>query len=507
MAEQDSQTPVVDTPEADAKPALEQTVTVSDSGPARKSVSVDIPESRVLAKIEERFDSLQNEAAVPGFRVGRAPLKLLEKRFGQAVRDEVKGQLISESYQAAIESEKLDVIGEPDVKDYDKIELPDSGGMSFSFEVEVAPQFELPELEGLELQKPKLEVTDESVTEELTKLQQRFGRMSEVPEEAVAADDYVTADVRVLKGTDAADDAEEILHQPGTYVWVAGESRQFKGHVAGIVVDDLGRQLAGKKVGDVLRINLTGPGGHEDDRIKDQPLTIVLRVDMIQRVQPAKLEELAEMNGMESAEDVTKYVREMLEKQRDREQQSTLREQVCDYLVENIEMDLPEGLSSRQTSRVLQRQAMDLAYRGVPQDEIEQRIAELRAGSAQQAQRGLKLFFILDKVGEKLGIEVSENEVNAQIAALAMQQNRRPEKLRQDMMRSGQVEQLFHQVLEQKALDQIISKATVIEVDEMPSSDAAEEEGGKKKRRTPTKKRSSKKKSDAGEGSDGGDAE
>ena len=234
MADADTQATADPTEE---ETAPDQTVTVADAGPARKAVTVEIPEDRITAKIGERYTMLKDEAAVPGFRAGRAPMKLLERRFGGAVRDEVKGQLIGESYQAAIESEGLDVIGEPDVKDYESIELPESGSLTFTFEVEVAPEFELPDFEGIELEKPKVEITDERVNEELSNLQQRFGRMTEVPDAAIEADDYAQADVRILAGEDAADDAEEIQHQPDAYVLVAGKSRDFKGHVLGIVVD------------------------------------------------------------------------------------------------------------------------------------------------------------------------------------------------------------------------------------------------------------------------------
>jgi len=500
MAEQGAQAGVAE-PQEDEK--IEQKVTVTDAGPAAKSVTVEIPEDRVSAKIEDRFGMLQGEATVPGFRIGRAPMKLLERRFGKAVRDEVKGQLISESYQAAVESEALDVIGEPDIKDFEQIELPESGPMAFTFEVEVAPDFELPNLEGIELSRPKSAVGDERVEKELEALRQRFGSMTEVVDGKIAADDYAQADVRVLAGKDAADDAEEIQHQPGAYVWVPGDSREFKGHVVGIVVNDLGKQLTGKQVGDEVRISMTGPSGHENEKIKDQPITLVLRIEMIQRVKPAELDDLAAQFGVESGEEVKTRIREMLEARVAQEQQTALRDQVCDYLAENVEMDLPKGLSSRQTARVLQRQAMNLAYQGVPEQEIEQRLAELRAGSEEQAARGLKLFFLLDKAAEHFNVDVSEAEVNAQVAQIAMQQQRRPEKLRQEMARSGQIEQLYHQVLEQKMLDKIIESAKVTETEPEADEEAKSEakstkkksaKGGSVEKKSTKKKSSSKKK-------------
>ena len=111
-----------DTPAAEKKDEkLEQTVTIDDIGPARKKITIEIPQSRIEDAIGDSYERLRDDAVVPGFRRGRTPQRLIEKRFGTAVRDDVRGQIISESYSQAIEEEDIRVIGEPDVKDFDDI--------------------------------------------------------------------------------------------------------------------------------------------------------------------------------------------------------------------------------------------------------------------------------------------------------------------------------------------------------------------------------------------------
>lgn len=458
------------------EPRLEQKVTVEDAGPARKSLTIEIPAERIAKKIEESFGKLKADAVLPGFRRGRAPQRLIEKRFGSSIRDEVRGQILSESYGQAIEDEKLDVIGEPEVKDIDKIQLPESGPLTIKVEVEVSPKVEMPPLEGIEIKKPKLEVTDAMVTGEIERLRERYGKMVEAPEANVAAEDFVQADVRVLAGADvnpADEKAEEISHQGGVYIHVSGESRQFKGHVVGIIVDDLGKRMAGKKPGETVVISMNGPATHENDKIKDKPVTIVIRIDKVERLEPAALETLPAQLGLESVEQLKERVKQMIESRRDREQQTAMHKQVADYLLEKVDLTLPEGLTGRQSARVLQRQAMEMMYQGVPEREIESRIAELRASSEEDARKQLKLFFILDQAAKDLSVDVAENEVNGRIAMLAMQQNRRPEKLRQQLQRSGEIESLYLQIREQKTLDAIIAKAKVVEGD-LPAEEAKE---------------------------------
>ncbi len=467
----------------------EQKVTVADAGPARKSLTIEIPADRIKSKIESSFSRLQNDAVVPGFRRGRAPQRLLERRFGSSIREDVRGQLLSESYTQAVEDEKLDVIGEPEIKDIDQIKLPEDGPLVYTVEVEVSPSVELPSLEGLAVNKVKKDVTDEQITGEIDRFCERYGKMVDVPDAKVSENDFIQANVRILAGEDAKDDGEEISHQKGVYVQVAGESRDFKGHVVGIVVDDLGKRLTGKKPGDVVRISMTGPISHENDKVKGKPITIVIHIDKVERLEPASVESIVTQLGVESAEDLRKRVREMLEQRRDREQQSDMHKQIAEHLLEKVTLDLPKGLTDRQSARVLRRQALELSYQGVAENEIESRIADLRQSSEDDARKQLKLFFILDQAAKQLDIDVTENEVNGRIAMLAMQQGRRPEKLRQQMQRSGELEHLFLQIREQKTLDKIIERATVTEVDAPP----AEEKAGAKKEKKAEKKASGKK--------------
>jgi trigger factor len=443
----------------------EQTVTISDVGPARKSLTIELPAERVAKRLEEEFKKLQDDAALPGFRKGRAPMRLLKKRFEGAIRDDLRGQLISESYSQAVEDHKLEVIGDPDVKNFKDIKLPDSGPLTYVVEVEVAPEVALPSLEGIEVIKPKLEVTDEQIAKEIENLRERNGKMDPIEGEGVQIQpkDYVQGHIKIQAGENAGADAELIFEQPGGFILVNGEDLGHRGHIAGIVVEDLGKRAIAQKTGETLVISTKGPEGHENDKIKNQPITITMKLDKVYRVQPASLESIQSSYGVASEEELKKAVRESSDQRNKIQQTSAQHEQVCNYLVEKVELSLPEGLTGRQTSRLLRRKAMDLSYRGTPEKEIEQRIADMRKTSEDEARKQLKLFFIIDQAARKLEIEVSEDEVNNRISFMAWQQGRRPEKLRQEYIRSGEIESLYLQLREQKTLDKILESAKVTE--------------------------------------------
>lgn len=474
MAEQDPNLTSV-TPEsaAEAPAKPEQTVKVEDIGPARKKLSIELPEARIKEKIESTYSQLRNDAVIPGFRRGRAPRRLIERRFGDSIKDDVKGQLLSEAYTQAVEEQGFDVIGEPDIQGIEDITVPESGPLAFEVEVEVAPEVKLPPFEELSVEKPSAEVTDADVDEEIERLRERFGDFAQVDDATIEADDFVVANVHVYAGENAGDDAEVLAHHHDAHIMVPGESRDFRGHVAGIIVEDLGKRLLGKKPGHVETVSMTGPAGHENEKVRNQPITIKIELGKVERLQPAEVSKLVEQMGVENEQELRDRIRQMLEGRKQQEQQTEAHKQISDQLVDKVELELPEGLTSRQTDRVLRRRRLELLYQGKSAEEVEGQIAEMRSGSEEEARRQLKLFFIIDQAAKDLEIEVGEQELNGTIAMMAMQQGRRPEKMRQEMQQRGELEQLYLQIRERKTLDKIMEKAKVTE--------AAGDKGGKKK--------------------------
>ncbi len=442
----------------DAEVALpDPVVTVEDAGPARKRLKIEVPAERVVAKLEDNFGSLREEAQVPGFRQGRTPRKLLEKRFGREVRAEACNQLVGEGYTHAIEKHELRVLGEPEFKELENIKLPDSGSLSFEVEIEVVPEVTLPDLKGFEVKKPLIEVGEDKIDAEVNRFCEMYGRFE--PVDSAKARDYITADVVVRE----AGGSEALAEYPGTQALVPGEERKFKGAVAGILVEDLGKSLDGQKAGAKVVVKAKGPAQHEDEKLRDKDLEIELSLSRIERLTPLKPEQLGEQMGLAGVDELRGQVKERLEGQATITQQQAMAQQIGEALVDQVKMEaLPENLSARQADRALQNRAMELMYRGVQPDEIEQQLAELRASSQEQAQRELKRLFVLDAAARSLEIEVSEAEVNGRIVQIAAQQGKRPERVREELSRNGQIESLFIQVREEKTLGRLLEDAKVV---------------------------------------------
>jgi trigger factor len=160
--------------------------------------------------------------------------------------------------------------------------------------------------------------------------------------------------------------------------------------------------------------------------------------------------------------------------------QEAMRDQIENYLLQNVQMDLPTKLSDRQAERVAQRRALDMMMRGVPRHQVEVDMEQLKGGAKDQAARDLKLFFILQKVASEQNVDVSEGELNGRIALIAAQAGQRPEKVKQEMSGDGSLLNMYVQMREQKAVDKILEGAKIEDVEPEPK-DSTEAKSEKKK--------------------------
>jgi trigger factor len=451
----DESTPPQDTPiepvdesSADDLPAND--VQVEDAGTLKKKVTVKIPSERIDAKRSELFGELQGSAQVPGFRVGHAPRRLIEKRFSKEISDDVRNSLIGESLSSALDDSELKTLGEPDL-DLDAIELPETGPLEFSFEVEVAPEFELPELKGIPVEKPSAEVDDERIDEQLEEIRRSRGHYEAV-EEPVQSGDMVVGSAKI-SGEDI-----ETLERTGLQL------RAAPGQVEGIPLVDLGEKLEGAKPGDTVTLETEVGDAHPNEDWRGKTLTIEITVSQVRRqVLPELNDEFAEQLGFDSVDELRDFARQRMESQVQREAEKAQRDQVCDYLLENTDFELPEGVTARHTHRILQRRYVSMLQMGMPREKIDESMAELQAAAGEQAQRDLRLQFILGKIIEQEGLDATEAELNERIAQMAAYHGRRPERLRQELAADGSLEQIYSAIREDKALDMLLDQAEITE--------------------------------------------
>ena len=204
-------------------------VEITDAGPSLKRLSIEVPAETVAERMAESMDTLIVEATLPGFRKGRVPRKLLERKFGSSMREEAKKQLVASAYSDAVERNGLKVIGEPSSELLEDVTIEEGQPLKFEIEVEVLPEFELPGWDGLKIDKPMFEVTDETIDEEIKKISINDGELEQ--QTTAGKDDYITGHGIM---TDADGDKAFLSWKcegpagkgcSGTFDWTAGTGK------------------------------------------------------------------------------------------------------------------------------------------------------------------------------------------------------------------------------------------------------------------------------------------
>jgi len=548
MAEDEQATETEKTEEK--KDEIKNTVTIEEAGPCRKKVIIEIPEEKIKKATDEQYETLRKEALVPGFRKGRAPRRLLEKRFGKETTEQIKLKLIADASDSAIKDSKLDALRDPDIdfekrplctvesefqadldkstipenlrrefeknnaplsknaavsteqpetewlvtdegksypikkergklNIYESIDLPAEGPMKFDFEVEVRPEFDLPQLEGIPVTRTKLEVTEEQIDREVEQLQKLSGLWTPRTDGATEVDDQIIADA-VLKVEDV--EAEEKLDNISIYV-------RSNGFVGAVPVEKLDELLVGAKVGDTKETSVEVPKTFFREEYRGKKVDVQITVHDIKYLKPAALDEnFLKKLEVEDENQLRERIRDSLQGRLEQQVRSEMTEQIYKYLLDNTDFDLPLNIVAEQSISLLQRQYSNLLMRGMAREQIEEHMEQLQAGSEQQAKEQLKTFFIMDKIADKLDIEVTDEEINGHIAQLAIQQGQRPERMREQMLRDGSLAQFKLQVREQMCIAKLLESAKITEKKAEKKAKKAEKKPAKKTTKKTDKK-------------------
>lgn len=459
----------------------QNTVTIEDVGQCKKKIIVEIPEEKITKVTDEQYETLRKETILPGFRKGRAPRRLLEKRLGKETSEQIKLKLLAEASESALKDNKIDSLNEPDI-DYEQTELPESGPMKFDFEVEVRPEFELPKLEAIEVKRTKLEVTDEQVNKEIEQLQKYSGMWTPSEGGKVEAENQVTADV-IIK----TEGVEEQQKLDNTEIFV-----RKNGFVGAVPVEKLDELLVDARVGEVKKTQVEVPKTYFREQYRGKKVDIEISIKEVKWLRPAELnEDFLKRFGVEDKTQLEEKIRDNLQSRLEAQTRQQMTEQIYRYLLDNTTFDLPLDVVARQSDTLQKRQYVNLLREGLNHQQIEEQMEQLKAASDEQAKEQLKTFFIMEKVAEKLGIEVSEEQINAYIAQLAIQRGQRPERLREAMDREGSLAQFGLQVRDEKCIAKILETAKITGVELKEEAKKA----AKKKARKTSKKTA--KKSDA----------
>jgi len=419
-------------------------ISVENLAPCKKLLRVELDAKAVDEAFESITKDFQKQAALPGFRPGKAPRALVLKKYEVEIKDEVKRKLIGENYRKALEEKKISAISQPDIEE---IQFGRGQNLQFAATIETAPEFQLPEYKGLPVKRETKSVTDEDVERALKLLAQQHMKFETVARELRMGDVAVVNYTGACDGkpiTETAPTAKGLTEQKNFWVDIAPDR-----FIAGFA-----EQLIGAKAGDKRTVNLDFPADFVTKQLQNKKGVFEVEiVEVKEKVPPAVDDELAKKYGAENLEKLRAGVRVDLENELKHTQARAMRGQIIDALLAGANFDLPETAVAHETRNVVYDLVRENSQRGVPRELIEKQKEEIYAAAARGAKERVKLAFLVQRIAEQEKIQVTQEEVLQRVQSLAAAYQIPPDKFIKDLQKRNGVNELYDQIAHEKVLN------------------------------------------------------
>jgi len=436
-------------------------VTLEHLAPCKKLLRVEVETQKVDETFENITKEFQKQAALPGFRPGKAPRDMVVRKFSKDIEDEVKRKLISDFYKQAVDDQKLDVLGYPDIEE---IQFNRGQPLQFAATVETAPQFELPEYKGIPVKRETRSVTEEDITRALDALREPQVTFKTV-ERPVQ-----TGDVAVINYSGKCDGKPIIEIAPTAQgltekqnFWVDVPSKSF--------IPGFAEQLMGAKAGEKRTITVDFPADFVTPQLAGKKGTYEVEVvEVKEKALPTVDEAFAKSYGAENLDKLKEGVRRDLENELKYKQERNTRNQLIRSLLNRVNFELPETSVARETRNVVYDIVQENAKRGVTREVIEKEKEQIYSAATQGAKERVKVAFLLQKIAEKEDIKVSQQEIAARIARLAAAYQISPEKFAKDLQKRNGLIEIYDQIMNEKVMELLEKEAKVEDLAPAPEA-------------------------------------
>jgi trigger factor len=432
---------------------------VTELGPMKRALKIEVPADEVTQQFSRAYLELNRQVQIPGFRPGKAPLAILEKRYAKTVEEDVIRKLVPDFYGRAIKQAGISPVV-VDIPPLDRVKIKRDSPFTFTATVEIKPTIELRDYKSpnpISLQADKRTVAEDQVDRALEVLREQQARLDAAPPGAALAEgDYAIVDLEgfldgvPLEGTKK----EGQLHKVGS-----------KAALLGIEID---AHLIGRQEGDVAEIPQTYPVSHPDQRVAGKTVSFHLIVKGIKQKKLSTLDdEFAKDCGpYTSLHELRDKLRGQMEKALKKDIEDSYKDTLLKRLIDTHHFDLPDTLVERELSTIV-RQKLQARQRGKVTDSLPapdaEELKKIREEHRQEANRRVKAGLILEAIAEKEGLSVSQDDLNNEVTRLATELRVPMADLVKMIQAGGQdsVDELRARILADKALDVVYRQAVI----------------------------------------------
>jgi len=394
-------------------------------------------------------------ARIPGYRPGKAPKQVIERKFRKEIQDELTKALVSKSYREAIEEKQLRVVSLTDVGD---VEFGDDRSMRFKATVVTAPEFELPDYKNIPVQLPDTTVNEADVDAQIERLRDQTADFVDVAARELAMGDFAVLDFTgAIDGvaiSDIVPEASKNLHG-GKKFWLHLAPENF--------LPKFCEQIVGMKPGDTRSVQVEFPAEFPVTEIAGKKADYAVTLNEIkEKVLPAVDDAFAaKIMPEKTLADLRHTIEHNLEHEKEHEIERAKEQQIIRFLHERISFDLPPPLLKNETRRALNELVHRNRERGVPDELLKGKEKELIEGAGSLAANRLKTNFILHRIAETEKVEVTREEIDEAIRTQAAHYNVSVEKMRKELEEHDRINGLAEEILLGKTLDFLKANVSV----------------------------------------------
>lgn len=431
-------------------------VTIENTAPCRKKLRVEVDAQRVAGTRAEIVQEFRKVASIPGFRPGKAPEPMVEKRYAGQIDDELRKRLIPESYREALNEQHLKVVGYPQVE---SVEYQPGRPFVYTATVDTAPEFPLPDYKGISVKKKAAAVRDEDVQKTLDSLREQQADFVDVQGRTLRAGDFAVINYTgVAEGkpiSELAPEAKGLGENKDFWLLISPDS----------FLPGFCDQLIGASAGEKRQALVDFPADFPQKPLAGKKATFFVDVVALKEKKLPELnDELAKKLGAESLDKLKEAVRKGVLAEAEGQQNADLRRQIIEHLLSKVAFELPESLVSQETRSIIYDVVRENSMRGATKEQLEQKKDEIFGFAAKSAKERLRTSFILEAIAHAEQIKVEEPEVEQRIAELAQRSRITPARLKAQLTEKGGLGEIEEQILVGKTLDFLVDSAKVEEI-------------------------------------------
>ena len=427
-------------------------VNMENLSDTKRKLQVTIPADEVKAERDSVFKEIYTVAKVKGFRPGKAPVKVVESMYKGEIRSETMQKLLSKTLEQALREAEVNPINRPEVTPPDNLELDKDFEYTVIFEV--LPDIELGQYKELKLKKEKQEVKDEDVELSIKHLQEHKAEKEPYEnKKAVKDGDVVIVD---FEGSLDGEPIKDLKREDVEFI--VGEQK---------MIPEFEEAVLGMKKEEEKEIDVSYDETFPIEEARNKAVHYVIKLkDVLKRTLPKVDDELAKGIGLESLDELKTKIKEDLGHQLEKQAQTKMRRELMDLLVEkNPSIEAPPSLVEQEAERLVQGIQQNAQQQGAsPMELTEEQLQEVR----DHAVRNVKASMVLGEISRKEKISVSDEDINENLGAIAMQYNMDTAQIRELYEKNNLLDGLEATLAERKVIDFIVENA---DIDEVPAEE------------------------------------